>query len=154
MQHVSKLQSPQAQVSTESIAAYAVETYEKRIPTNDQKQPTIFRTTSRSLNYHSLQTPIPPSASPKMSAATPSGIYTCGELYSLTSTTAAMNCANNPTTLTTILEIWRVLGSTRKNSEINDVQWNCKSSNPECDPSSWEMRDHVVKVMESENSWN
>jgi len=53
MQLVSQTQSPQVQVSTKSIAAYAVQTYEKQIPTNDQKQPTIFEP----LQDHSLTIP-------------------------------------------------------------------------------------------------
>jgi len=66
-----------------------------------------------------------------------------------------MNCANNPTTLTIIIRDLEDWGLTRQNSEINDVQWNCKSSvDTECDPASWEMCNHVVKVMEAENSWN
>jgi len=43
MQLVLQSQSPQVQVSTESIAAYAVQTYEKQILTNDQKQLTILK---------------------------------------------------------------------------------------------------------------
>ena len=65
-----------------------------------------------------------------------------------------MNCANNPTTLTKIIRDLEDRGLTRKNNEINDAQWNCKSSDTEYDPASWEMRDQVVQVMESEHSWN
>jgi hypothetical protein len=76
----------------------------------------------------------------------------CGEVFSLIKMTAAINCANNPATLTRTSEIGEVRWVyTRKNGDINNSQGNGKSSNAEDGSARRKMGDHVVEIVKPEN---